>query len=165
MTYIGIDNGVSGAIAVLTSYGALVDWAPMPIIRARKGNEIDVCAFWRWVDNATGGKTGEGDAVFVLEEPGGSKSARAAASMAASFGALRAALAIKQARWHRVTPQAWQRVLLPGCKKGESKARAIEAAGRLWPNESWRATERCTTAHDGGIDAALIAEYGRRAGL
>lgn len=163
MTYIGIDNGVSGAAAIVTHDGTLLAWLPTPIQRARKGNEVDVLTLWQWLADATGEKAR--DATYILEEPGGSKSAKAAASMAASFGAIRAMLSLKHCRWHRTTPQAWQRSMLPGCHAGDSKPRALEAARRLWPNEAWLATERCRTPHDGAIDAALIAEWGRREAL
>jgi hypothetical protein len=69
-------------------------------------------------------------------------------------------LAVKRCRMQRVTPQAWQRVMMPGCKAGDTKDRAYEAARRMWPGEQWLASERCKKAHDGGIDAALIALYG-----
>jgi hypothetical protein len=155
---IGIDNGVSGALAALDSEGGLIGWLPMPTVKARKGNEIDVCAVWCWIQDMTCGETTT--PIYTIEEPGGSKSAKAGASMAGSFHAIRAMLAVKRCRMQRVTPQSWQRVLLPGCKAGDTKARAYEAARRMWPDERWHATERCKVAHDGGIDAALIALYG-----
>jgi hypothetical protein len=52
--------------------------------------------------------------------------------------------------------------MIPGCEKGETKRAASELARRLWPDESFFATERCKTPHDGLVDAALIAEYARR---
>ena len=161
MTYpvsIGIDNGISGALAALDGDMRLVGWTAMPTMRARKGNEIDVVAAWQWIMRIT-----DGDArapLYTIEEPGGSKSARACASMAGSFHALRAMLALNAWRWDRVTPRAWQRAMLPGCKPGDTKPRAYEAARRYWPDESWLATERCRVAHDGAIDAALIAMFG-----
>ena len=158
--YVGIDNGISGAVTVLDNAGAIVAWAPMPVQRARKGNEVDVMALTKWlnrlhhpVDEST---------IYTIEEPGGSKSARAASGMAGSFHAVRAVLTLRGARWDRVTPRAWQKVMLPGCGKGETKARALEAARRLWPDEKWLRTDKCTTPHDGAIDAALIAEWARR---
>jgi hypothetical protein len=52
--------------------------------------------------------------------------------------------------------------MLPGCKSGETKPRALEVASRTWPEEDWLATPRSSKPHEGLIDAALIAEYGRR---
>ena len=154
---IGIDNGISGAITDLDGCGRIIDWKPMPIQRARKGNEVDALGVERILRAMTSGDIGS--AVYVLEEPGGSKSVKAAVSMAASFHAIRAVLDLNGCRWHRVTPQQWQKVMLPGCKAGESKPRALELARRLWPEERWLATERCRTPHDGAIDAAIMAEW------
>ena len=154
---VGIDNGVSGAVAVLNDHGLLIAWTPMPTQRARKGNEIDVVTLAAWLDANTGDKMRAAE--YAVEEPGGSKSAAACASMAASFHAIRALLALRGVRWHRVTPREWQRVMLPGCPAGETKPRALELARRLWPSEQWHATPRCTTPHDGAIDAAIIAEW------
>jgi hypothetical protein len=159
--YIGIDNGVSGALVALSPQSQIISMLPMPTQQARKGREIDVWVVWRWVTALDE----RGALSVIVEEPGGSKSARAATSMAGSFHALRTICALKQLRWHRTTPQAWQRDLLPGCKAGDTKPRALELARRLWPAESWLASERCKVAHDGIVDAALIAEWARRKGL
>jgi len=156
---IGIDNGISGGIASVGPCGHLVAWLPMPIQSARKGNEVDVVRLLKWIDEVTGGRVKE--AIYTIEEPGGSKSAKAAMSMAGSFHSIRAMLEIMGVRWHRVTPQKWQKEMIPGCKGGETKPRALAAARQLWPDERWLASERCRTPHDGGIDAALIAEFSR----
>jgi hypothetical protein len=162
--YLGIDNGVSGGLVLLSlSPGpAPIAMLPMPIKTARKGNEVDLSEVIWWLDK---NEIRLSETMTIIEEPGGSKSAKAATSMAGSFHALRAMLEVHGARYERITPHAWQRVMLPGCKPGETKARALEVARRLWPGTDWRASDRCRTPHDGLIDAALIAEYGRRAGL
>jgi hypothetical protein len=162
--YLGIDNGVSGGLVALSTAPGLPPLAmlPMPVKRARKGNEVDVREVLAWLNLH---EIRLSECMTIIEEPGGSKSAKAATSMAGAFHALRAMLEVHRARYERVTPHAWQRVMLPGCKPGETKERALETAQRLWPGTDWRATDRCRLPHDGLIDAALIAEYGRRAGL
>ena len=45
----------------------------------------------------------------------------------------------------------------------KSSLASITAATRLWPTETFLPTPRCTKISDGMTDAALIAEYGRRA--
>lgn len=154
---IGIDNGVSGGMAAISSLSHIISMLPMPIQQARKGNEIDVQAVWDWMLTL-----GERENITcIVEEPGGSKSARAATSMAGSFHSLRTVCTLKGLRWHRTTPQAWQKVMLPGCKAGDTKPRALELSKRLWPDESFLATPRCKKPHDGLVDAALLAEYAR----
>jgi hypothetical protein len=87
--YVAFDNGVSGGLAAISeSHGKLIACIPMPISKARKGNEIDVRAVHRWISDVTGGNLS--NATYLIEEPGGSKSAKAACSMAGSFHAIRA---------------------------------------------------------------------------
>lgn len=147
--WIGIDNGISGAFAVLNEHGDLMCWAPMPIQRSRKGNEINIVELRSLLEPFKG-------ATVIVEEPGGSKSARAASSMAGSFHAIRAMLDLMNLTYHRVTPQSWQKVMLK-CKSGDTKPAAERLARKLWPEEKWLRTARCSTPHDGGIDAGLLA--------
>lgn len=156
---VGVDNGISGGLVALGPLSHIIAMLPMPSKKARKGNEIDICEVWRWIAAL------ESPTTIVIEEPGGSKSAKAATSMAGSFHSLRAMCELKKLRWHRVTPQAWQKVMLPGCKAGETKPRALAAVKALWPDESFLASERCKVPHEGLVDAALIAEWARRESL
>jgi hypothetical protein len=156
MIIVGIDNGVSGGLAAIGD--DLLVLLPMPTLQARKGNEIDAAAVDAWLVDVA-------PRLVVIEEPGGSKSAKAATSMAGSFHTLRTICVLRKIPYDRITPQAWQKVMLPGCKPGDTKRRALEVARRLWPSRDWRATPRCTTPHDGLIDATLIAEWARRGGL
>jgi hypothetical protein len=45
---------------------------------------------------------------------------------------------------------------------GESKKYALAKARELWTNETFYASPRCKTPHDGIVDAALIARYARK---
>jgi crossover junction endodeoxyribonuclease RuvC len=78
------------------------------------------------------------------------------------FGTLRGVLAALGIPYTEVPPQQWQKVLLAGIGKGDPKGAALLRAKQLWPALSFRATERSKVAHQGLVDAALIAEYGRR---
>lgn len=154
---VGIDNGVSGAIAILSGeiHAAPVAMTPMPVQITKKGREVDVAAIKAWLS-----KFGEWkDMRVIIEEPGGSKSASAAASMAHSFGAIRGALAWAGISTVRITPQRWQKEMLGKC--ADNKAAALTKARELWPAESWLASPLCRVAHDGMVDAVLIAEFGR----
>jgi hypothetical protein len=153
---VGIDNGVSGGLAYLEN-GKVRATMPMPTVKARKGNEIDVAVVDKFLFATC-------PRLVVIEEPGGSKSARAATSMAGSFHAIRTICVLRGIPYERITPQIWQKVMLPGCKAGETKPRALEAAKRLWPEVDWRATDRSKVPHDGLIDAALIAMWAVRTG-
>jgi hypothetical protein len=47
-------------------------------------------------------------------------------------------------------------------QKVDTKATSLIAVQRLFPNVDLRATKRCTTFHDGIVDALLMAEYCKR---
>ena len=51
---------------------------------------------------------------------------------------------------------------MPKGQKFNTKAAALNVAKQIFPAETWLKSERCTKPHDGMIDAALLAEYGRR---
>lgn len=168
-TVVGIDNGVSGGLVAVDGHGALIFKSVMPIKKSRKANEVDIAAVVRLLEVSFGVEDLEEmhskDIVFVIEEPGGSKNAKAATSMAGSFHSFRGMFETLLVQWERITPQQWQKVMLPGCKSGETKLRAASRVKELWPHESFLPTDRCTKLDEGMVDAALIAEYGRRMGF
>lgn len=47
-------------------------------------------------------------------------------------------------------------------KKTDTKATSLQAANRLFPGVLFLATERSKVAHDGIVDAVLLAEYAQR---
>ena len=102
----------------------------------------------------------------ILETPGKhSPGAQALCSMWDSYGCIRGILESRGIRHHRIAPQQWQKKMLVGCAKGDTKPAALAKARQLWPQETWLASSRCSKPHDGMIDAALIAEYGRISNL
>ena len=133
----------------------------MPTQKARSGDEVDLLTVWQWIESLDSKEK----ITVVIEEPTGSKSAKAAKSMSGSFHVLRAICVLKGLRWHRITPQSWQKEMLPGCAAGDTKPRAAAAVKALWPDEDFRRTPKCKSADEGLVDAALIAEYARRKGL
>ncbi len=133
----------------------------MPIQKTRKGHEIDVCEVWRTIKVWSFGIPSDDPICVVIEEPGGSKSAKAASSMAGSFHALRAIVEILGLKLVRITPQQWQRPLLK-CGKGDTKKVALQMAKSLYPSFNLKATERCTTPHSGIVDALLIGTWANR---
>ena len=155
---IGIDNGLNGALVALSDHpGPPIHFAVMPTRGKSKGNEVNAELVWCFLDSW------DRDCITViLETPGKhSPGAQALCSMWDSYGAIRGVLESRGIRHVRITPQAWQKVMLPGCAKGDTKPAALAKARQLWPGEDWLASPRCTKPHDGMIDAALIAEYGR----
>ena len=169
MIYIGIDNGLSGGLAAVSDHGTVAEYFPrycvMPTRGKSKGNELDASEVKRWIEEIQS-RYGMFGVTVILETPGKfSKGVQAISSMWDSYGALRAVCEVMGLRHHRITPQQWQKVMLPACAKGDTKPAALQKVRQLWPEETWLATPRSTKPHEGLIDAALIAEYGRRLNL
>ena len=156
--YIGVDNGLTGGLVALSDHpGPPIEMRTMPTRGKAKGNEVDAEMVWSFID-----KWDRASVTVILETPGKhSPGVQALCSMWDSYGAIRGVLESRGIRHHRITPQAWQKVMLPGCAKGDTKPAALARARQLWPAETWLASPRCSKPHDGMIDAALIAEYGR----
>jgi Holliday junction resolvasome RuvABC endonuclease subunit len=157
--FVGIDNGINGAWGIIDEDGDLVSWSTMPIHKPDGRNEIDVRRLSDELHEALKEYT---VVKCLVEKPVGSKSARAGISMAGSFHATIAVLTLAGYNWDRIQARKWQKAMLPQHKGVDTKQSSIELAGKLWPNEPFLRTKRCTTQHDGATDACLIAEYARR---
>lgn len=160
LLYIGIDNGISGGIAAIGQCGSIIAMRTMPTRKHGAKNEVDIRELYRWLSDVTGGNLSNG--IYCIEEPGGSKSAAAAKSMAGSFHSIRGFFETKFLAFDRVTPQRWQKAMMGKVAKGETKARALDVASELWPNERFLTNSRCKVVNHNLVDAALIAEYLRR---
>ena len=153
--YIGIDNGVSGAVAALNQNG--LQYAKIPIVKEYGRNMVDATRLQTLILEFL---DFDGEAAIVYERPTGSKSARAGASMAASFAVVDSVLKLNGLRREAITPTKWQRNWWG--KVENTKAEALRVARGIWPDEKFLATERSKVPHDGIVDACLIAEWCRQ---
>ena len=158
--YIGIDNGLTGGLVALSDHpGPPIAMITMPTVGKAKGNEVDALKVYEWIRKYVANLD---RVTVVIETPGKhSPGAQALCSMWDSYGAIRGVLACRGIRHHRITPQTWQKVMLPGCAKGDTKPAALAKVRQLWPEETWLATPRSSVPHSGLVDAALIAEFAR----
>jgi len=173
--FIGIDNGLNGGIAVLDESGGIVATYTMPRATGPRGkgaaaNIVDARVFSSIIGTYPA-------ALFIaLERPAGSQDVNAVQSMADSFATCRTVIECRRpgTLWP-LTAWDWQRTFWPApprAKKGQpkppkfdTKAAAMKAARELWPARDFLATSRSKVAHDGMVDACLIAEHLRRAVL
>jgi crossover junction endodeoxyribonuclease RuvC len=150
---IGIDPGLAGGLAALTPDG--LDLCVMPTVAAGSKRQYDERALVDWLTpHAIARAHVFIEAVHAMPKQG-------VASMftfGAGYGLLRGICAGLGLSYELVRPQEWQRALLAGQPRGSEYL----VASRLWPTAEWRASERCRTPHSGLVDAALIAEFGRR---
>lgn len=156
---IGIDPGLDGGICTMLGT-AIIGLVPMPTIKLGKGRVVDVRVIKALV-------TYEGDVTVYLEEASKhSPGVLALCSTWYTFGAIETVLKLSGIRYQTVRPLNWQKRFWtrPKMAKGakfDTKAAALVAARRLWPQQDWTKSERATKPHDGIVDAALIAEYAR----
>jgi crossover junction endodeoxyribonuclease RuvC len=126
---------------------------PMPVAETAKGREID--------ENRIVDLLAEFRPERVYVEKVHAMPKQGVCSMftfGTGWGIIRGILAGRRIPYILVTPQQWQKVVLAGQTRGSEYL----VASRLWPTHDFRASPRCKVAHSGMVDAALLAEYGRR---
>jgi hypothetical protein len=157
---IGIDNGISGALVALTAYsGIILDSILMPTRSTGTSRECDAVAVCEWIEKFQY----TDDIAVALETPSKhSPGTLALCSMWDCYGAIRGILESCGIKHIRIAPRTWQAEMLGTVPKGETKAYARAKAREIWADEDWLATPRSKKAHEGFIDAALIAEFYRR---
>jgi hypothetical protein len=165
--YAGIDNGLLGAIGLVSEEGELLGYVAMPTTNNGKGRDIDIKTVWSYLKPLAD----ENQLVVVLEAAAKHSPGKLAlCSTWFSFGHLIALMQLKNLRHEIVPPQKWQKLFwtkpkMPKDQKFNTKAAALMAAKKLWPHESFLASSKSKRPHDGIVDALLIAEAGRRLNL
>jgi hypothetical protein len=159
--YIGIDCGLNGAIVEIVARN-IVCKTQMPTISNGKRREIDiktlVAMFEGWSLKACS---------VIIEDPGGhAPSAAGLRSMTYSFAIIKALTVRESLPHHTIGARKWQAAYWSKpAGKYDTKAAALKAASQIWPWETWTRNDQCRKAFDGYVDAALIAEWGRRNNL
>lgn len=158
---IGIDPGSKGAVVVLDERG-VID-SSFTFLKGTKEIDYELIAM---MFNSY--KPAE-DYIVGIEEVHAiyGSAAKATFNFGHICGFLRACCYCNDLNHILVPPKTWQKfvwinediVFKKNSKKVDTKATSLNAAGRLFPNQSFRATKRSTTSHDGIVDAALIAYY------
>ena len=148
---IGIDPGLDGALAALTR--STLELAVMPVVRVGRRRKLDERVIVDWLARHRPAH------VFIEHVQAMPRQGVVSMfSFGAGWGLVRGICAGLGLPYELVRPQEWQKVMLAGQPKGAEYL----VASRLWPHENWRASDRSRKPHDGLVDAALIAEYGRR---
>lgn len=160
MKVVGIDPGVSGAVAVVTGVdkAAVYD---VPVVKGRRGGEghsyYDLQGMLELLAECAAGAT-----VCVVEccQPRPGISRVATFSLAYSYGCWLMACTALELPLESVRPQVWKRYMLPGgVGASASKELARIRAAELFPSLRHMLTKK---KDDGRADALLLAEYGRR---
>lgn len=166
--YIGIDNGLDGAIVCVDEEGALLFKGVMPVVNTVKSKrEYDVPVLKQILLSLSFDDT---QLPFppncsVVIEKAQSMPGQGSSSMfkiGRGFGLIEGIVATLGYKYAIVHPKTWQKEVFRDVNHDDTKQASVIVAKRLWPNQDWRATERSKNPHDGLTDAACMAEYGRR---
>ena len=165
-TAIGIDNGVSGAIAVITSSEVIaIELTPTVYVKGKTiPDEVMMRQMLVWAQ----AELGDADRYLppqafiegVYLNP--TTSRVAIGSMYSCQGVWRGICCGLEMPYTIVPPKEWQKGMLSGIPGKDTKARSILACKQLFPRTSLLRTVKCKVDHDGKADALMIAEYGRR---
>lgn len=162
--YIGIDNGVSGTIGIITSTGSRFFKTPvfkqMSYQKTKKTNinRVDFMALSKIFARITG----SGASCFALIERPMINSARFAASMSAArcLEATLIILELYEVPYQYVDSKLWQKEFFPAAKGSVALKEASYNIGcRLFPGH------QTTIGKHKDADGILIAEYARRKNL
>lgn len=156
--YLGIDVGITGGMAALCPDTGLVFVRAMPVVPVGKGTRRAYDN--RLIAEALRGVMGEKFAVLERQQAYPAQGGVSNFTMGLGFGVWLQALTDHHIPFEVIQPKAWQKEY--GIASGDTKAQAAIVAARLWPAQDWRETPRCRKAHEGMVDACLMAEYARR---
>ena len=156
MNLIGIDPGISGGITVIDKNGAIKNKYIMPIIKSAKGkNEIDIKRVVDIFENARPIKMIGIERQQAFQKQGVSSTFKTGRG----FGILEGIAAGMKIPYMIIGAKIWQKKMFEGMGKSDTKQLSKIIAQRLYPNEDFRATERCTKIHDGITDSLAIALF------
>lgn len=150
---IGIDPGISGAVAILDKSGGLIEVFDMPTVELKVGKATKRRVSPELLTQELRGKWEMIDAA-VIEQVASSPQmgVSSAFSFGESFGIIKGVLAAMHIPVQTVPPAVWKRALKLNSSKDGSRAKAIQ----LWPAQ---AGEFKRAKDDGRAEAALIAYW------
>lgn len=141
-TFIGVDPGASGALAILRgSETVTVPFSTEAYVELLQG--MDASNTFAIVEHV-GAMPGQGSVSTF--------------NFGMNFGIIQGVLSALKIPYELVRPQKWKKEFSCTSDKNTS----IEVAKRLFPQANFKRTPKCTKDHDGIAEALLLAEYGRR---
>lgn len=167
----GIDPGKNGAVVVLASSGNILTAWQMPLLGAKgKKREydlpaiVDVCRGLKAMHASALAESSRLRVAIEKQQPLPANMGGGIANFQRGYGLgiWEAALTALGLRYRVVPPKTWQRDMLDGVTGADTKAKAELQYMRMFdPGWAWPG-KRTKRAHDGVIDAALIASYAWR---
>ena len=157
MIIVGIDPGVSGAIAFLDKHRATV--RSMPTLKVTKNKRtIDEITLRNILEH----RAAKIEHIFIEKVSAMPKQGVVSMfNFGVGWGLIRGVIVGLHLPYTLVHPNTWKRTICKDMPRG-SKDVSIIVAKRLWPDVDLRRTERSKKNDNGKADALCIAEYGRR---
>lgn len=153
--YLGCDVGKKGGLVFMDKDMNIVEMNIMPVL----GKEYDLQKLYTILKNK------ELNVLHaVIENVHAIQGKHIGNSSNFSFGLgkgiLMGLMAGAEIPFTLVNPKAWQKVAWEGVtKQANTKDTSLIAAQRVFPSQSFLATQRSRVPHDGLVDAALMAYY------
>jgi crossover junction endodeoxyribonuclease RuvC len=151
--FLGIDPGLSGALALYDVASGALEVADMPVFRVKTKHVLDAHGLARIIDDWTSGSDVRVWLEFVASSP--QMGVASSFKFGEGYGVVQGVLAANFLRVEKVTPAQWKRAMKVSGEKDECRA----AACRLFPRRSALFARK---KDDGRAEAALIALYGSR---
>jgi hypothetical protein len=161
MNIVGIDPGLSGAIAELNQKGDIIHLIDMPVLSYKKGKKVkrdyDVGAISNFFTLMLEERT-----VFIEKMQSMPPGFRVQASFGLGYcqGLLEGILIALGVGYELILSKEWKKHFQITKAKGDEKVQAFQIASKLFPKAKLQ-TERGRVL-DGRSDALLLCEYGRR---
>lgn len=160
MIYLGIDNGIAGALAAYDSDTNTVIPYVMPVIKVKKAkgnkNDYDIPAVVTWFKEQTNVR-------MVILEKAQAYPGQGSVSMfniGRGYGIIEGILAGLSLPYMVIHPKTWQKEMFKGMPHSDTKQASIVTAQRLFPDTKFIASDKATKLHNGMSDASLMAYYG-----
>lgn len=153
MRIVGVDPGVSGAVAVLTESGRYVDVFDMPTVLANKSSNRRMVSAVELANLLRAQLTEARGDIVAITELVHSMPTQGVASVFAfgkSYGILLGVLAALGISLHIVTPAKWKGFFSLSRDKEQSR----ELAQRMWPMAPLGLKK-----HDGRAEALMLSKY------
>lgn len=151
MLYIGIDVGVTGAIAALSEDGSYMFLEDLPITVYSKFKWTDGQRLLAMLHDMRSGQTARAFVEYVAPMP--TLGVVASAAMGRTFGSAVAVVQMAGLSLELVSPQKWKKAL----NVSSDKKSTLGLARSRWP-----LADLSLEKHHNRAEALLIAEYGRR---
>jgi len=156
--YIGVDNGISGGLAIIQGR-EILELIVMPIIvGSNNRNEYDTFSIIKIL------RKYQKDSVMIIEKAQAMPKLGTvqAFSFGKLYGIILGLVCALKIPYIIVHSRTWQKEMFRDISFDNTKQASVMIAKRLYPQQSFLPTERSKKAHDGMTDALLIALYGQR---